>query len=112
MVRPALRARDQLAVHPEVSGLGSVRADGRHVVHGQAENLALVPGVEQGAEDCRKLVGEPGRPGWEGAGGTLSMRPLGTARTAQWKAAFLAGTASEVPGPAAGHGITPFPEPS
>lgn len=54
---PVPRAGEQLAVYPEVAGLGTVWPCGGYVVHGQAQDLGFVPGVEQGTGEHHQFVG-------------------------------------------------------
>ncbi|GGW01931.1 hypothetical protein GCM10010264_12740 [Streptomyces globisporus] len=57
MILAVPRTGDQVAARFEqVSRLGGIRPGGGDVVHGQAQNLAFVPGGEKVAEQRRQFL--------------------------------------------------------
>ncbi|MFI1910643.1 hypothetical protein ACH444_32765 [Streptomyces microflavus] len=57
MILAVPRAGDQVAAgFEQVSRLGGIRPGGGNVVHGQAQDLAFVPGGEEVAEQHRQFL--------------------------------------------------------
>lgn len=77
------RTGDQITVHLEVSRFCAVGPGGGYVMHGQAQDLAFVRGLEQGAGKYPQLVeGVPDRTrsGWAQLSPRIRGMPPGAAR--------------------------------